>query len=164
MGWVVIASKRVFELIVLDQFTRPVLNTNSQTIEIWRISKDLKGFYSISTASFVVWIDFSAHSYLETLQDRRLGFPKRPYFWKFMEMATHGAPLKSGLSVSVWLRCVVLVLQAPADQYLGEPKPYHSTVRHVSPSSWIFKSKDVLESQDAALYVMRWFYHNFLSI
>ena len=45
-----------------------------------RISKDLKGFYSISTASFVVWIDFSAHNYLETLQDLRLGFPKRPYF------------------------------------------------------------------------------------
>ena len=45
-----------------------------------RISKDFEGFYSISTASFVVWIDFSAHSYLETLQDRRLGFPKRPYF------------------------------------------------------------------------------------
>ena len=50
---------------------------------IGRISKDpkdLKGFYSISTASFVVWIDFSAHNYLETFQDLRLGFPKRPYF------------------------------------------------------------------------------------
>ena len=47
-----------------------------------------------------------------------------------------------------------LVLQAPADQYLGEPKPYHSTVRHVPPSSRIFKCKDVLESQDAVLQML----------
>ena len=69
-----------------------------------RISKDLKGFYSISTASFVVWIDFSAHNYLETLQDLRLGFPKRPYFWKSNEVATRDEPLKDvvgGLLISV---------------------------------------------------------------
>ena len=42
------------------------------------ILKDPSQFYSISTASFFVWIDFSAHCYLETLQDLSLGFPKRP--------------------------------------------------------------------------------------
>ena len=59
-----------------------------------RISKDLRGFYSISTASFVVWIDFSAHNYLETFQDLRLGFLKRPYLQRSVKMATRGDPLK----------------------------------------------------------------------
>ena len=84
-----------------------------------RISKDLKGFYSISTASFVVWIDFSAHNYLETLQDLRLGFPKCPYFWKSNVVATRDEPLKDvvgGLLISVahfWgiLRVPVYIFQ-----------------------------------------------------
>ena len=45
-------------------------------------------------ASFVMWIDFSAHNYLETLQDLRLGFPKRPYFLKSVQMTKRGDPLK----------------------------------------------------------------------
>ena len=58
-----------------------LFTTICQTIEMEgfrRIWKDLRGFYSISTASFVMWIDFSAHNYLETFQDLRLGFPKTP--------------------------------------------------------------------------------------
>ena len=57
-------------------FSPKIITAICQTIEM----KDLKGFYSISTASFVVWIDFSAHNYLQTLQDLCLGFLKRPYF------------------------------------------------------------------------------------
>ena len=41
-----------------------------------------------------MWIDFSAHHYLETLQDLRLGFLKRPYFLKSVQMARLGDPLK----------------------------------------------------------------------
>ena len=70
------------QLIISNKFRVLLLRIHKQLkLEGFRrISKDFEGFYSISTASFVVWIDFSAHSYLETLQDRRLGFPKRPYF------------------------------------------------------------------------------------
>ena len=69
-----------YVLIFVDMVFIGFTTTICQTIEIGRISKDLKGFERISTASFVVWIDFSAHNYRQTLQDLRLGFPKRPYF------------------------------------------------------------------------------------
>ena len=43
---------------------------------------------------------FSAHYYLETFQGLCLGFPKSPYFWKFIHMATRDKPLKD--LVGVW--------------------------------------------------------------
>ena len=109
-----------------------------------RISKDFEGFYSISTASFVVWIDFSAHSYLETLQDRRLGFPKRPYFWKSNQMATRDEPLKD-------VDWKLVNTQKMGHRRWEGHRLHLSQVRHESPSHWIFKSKDVLKSHDADL-------------
>ena len=115
-----------------------------------RIWKDLRGFYSISTASFVMWIDFSAHNYLETFQDLRLGFLKRPYFWKSNKMATRDEPLKD----VDWK----LVNTQKMGHRRWEGHRLHllrhlSTARHESPPHWIFKSKGVLESQDADLEV-----------
>ena len=54
-----------------------------------------------------MWIDFSAHDYVKTLQDLSLGFLKRTYFIKSNEMATRDEPLKDvvgGLLISV-TRC-----------------------------------------------------------
>ena len=46
------------------------------------------------TAKFILKSEFSLCVYLETFQERRLGFPKRAYFLKFVEMMTRGEPLK----------------------------------------------------------------------
>ena len=62
-----------------------------------QIQNKIKGFspfYSISMVSFVVRIEFSAHYCLETFQDLRLGFSKRPYIRKSIEMTTRDEPLK----------------------------------------------------------------------
>ena len=48
---------------------------------------------------------FSAHNFLKTFQGLCLGFPKRPYIWKSIHMATRDEPLKDvvgGLLISVW--------------------------------------------------------------
>ena len=109
-----------------------------------RIWKDLRGFYSISTASFVMWIDFSAHNYLETFQDLRLGFLKRPYFWKSNKMATRDEPLKD-------VDWKLVNTQKMGHRRWEGHRLHPSTVRHESPPHWISKSKGVLESQDADL-------------
>jgi len=70
-------------------------------------SKDLKGFYSISTASFVVWIDFSSHYDLKTLQDLHLGVPKRPYFLKARKLGdavSRRGRLRSTSGLVLWLK------------------------------------------------------------
>ena len=92
----------------------------------------------------------SVHDYLETLQALRLGFPKLPYFWKSNEVVTREEPLKDvvgGLLISFSSRWPI---------FGGIFRVFSlclSTVRHESPHHWIFKSKGVLESQDAELEV-----------
>ena len=59
-------------------------------------------------------------------------------------MATRDEPLKDvvgGLLISLW----------PIFWVLTSSQSTLSTVRHESPSQWIFKNKGVLESQDAEL-------------
>ena len=55
---------------------------------------------STSMITFSTRTRSSAYTHLETFQDLRLGFPKRPYLLSFIKMATHGTLLKS-VSVSV---------------------------------------------------------------
>ena len=44
--------------------------------------------------TFFLQTEVSLCDHLETFQDLRLGFPKRPYFLKSVEMAKLGDPLK----------------------------------------------------------------------
>ena len=59
-------------------------------------------------------------------------------------MATRDEPLKDVVGG-------ILISGGPFFGYLRVSSLHLSTVRHESPSCWIFKSKDVLESQDADL-------------
>jgi hypothetical protein len=62
------------------------MSDNSKTREsrlFVRIGNEIRKstvFYSISTVSFVVRIEFSAHNCLEAFQGPCFGFPNRPYF------------------------------------------------------------------------------------
>ena len=66
------------------------------------------------------------------------------HFWKSNEVATRDEPLKDVVGG-------LLISGGPFFGYLRVSSLHLSTVRHESPSCWIFKSKDVLESQDADL-------------
>ena len=61
-------------------------------------------------------------------------------------MATRDEPLKDVVGG-------ILISGGPFFGYLRVSSLHLSTVRHESPPHWIFKSKDVLESQDADLEV-----------
>ena len=59
-------------------------------------------------------------------------------------MATRDEPLKDVIGG-------ILIAGGPFFGYLRVSSLHLSTVRHESPLHWIFKNKDVLESQDANL-------------
>ena len=61
--------------------------------------EDFANINGFSTAVFIVLMALSTHGHGMTFQERRLGFPKRPCFPKFMKMVAHGAPVTDGLDV-----------------------------------------------------------------
>ena len=54
----------------------------------------ISSHFSNSTVNYTQKVEFSAHFYLMTFEELRLGFPKRPCFLKFINMQTRGEPLK----------------------------------------------------------------------
>ena len=54
----------------------------------------ISSHFSNSTVNYTQKVEFSAHFYLMTFEELRLGFPKRPLFLKFIHMQTRGEPLK----------------------------------------------------------------------
>ena len=54
----------------------------------------ISSHFSNSTVNYTQKVEFSAHFYLKTFEELRLGFPKRPWFLKFIHMQTRGEPLK----------------------------------------------------------------------
>ena len=59
--------------------------------------EDFANINGFSTMGFIVLMTLSTHGHGMTFQERRLGFPKRPCFPKFMKMVAHGAPVTDGL-------------------------------------------------------------------
>ena len=51
-------------------------------------------FSSLSMVIFITWTNVSTCNHRETFQALRHGFPKRPWFLKFIHMQTRGEPLK----------------------------------------------------------------------
>ena len=54
----------------------------------------ISSHFSNSTVNYTQKVEFSAHFHLTTFEELRLGFPKRPWFLKFIHMQTRGEPLK----------------------------------------------------------------------
>ena len=121
--------------------------TNSQTIEIWRISKDFEGFRRILLHfnGIVRRVDRFFGTYLPWDTSRSASWlSKTPLLLKIQ---WGGDSWRTVERCSRWPSH----FGGPFFGYLRVSSLHLSTVRHESPSCWIFKSKNVLESQDADL-------------
>ena len=72
------------------------LITSSWTL--WGWTEEIPENNGRSSVIFIIWMKFSAQYHWMNFQERRLGFPKRAYFWKFIMMATLGEWSKDGLT------------------------------------------------------------------
>ena len=54
----------------------------------------ISSHFSFSTIDYTLKVEFSAHFYLMTFEELRLGVPKLSYFSKFIAMTTRGEPSK----------------------------------------------------------------------
>jgi hypothetical protein len=78
---------------------RPVAGIRPRRWATRRSTEDFANINGFSTMGFIVLMTLSTHGHGMTFQERRLGFPKRPCFPKFMKMVAHGAPVTDGLDV-----------------------------------------------------------------
>ena len=69
-----------------------------QSWTLWGWTEEIPENNGRSSVIFIIWVKFSAQYHWMNFQERRLGFPKRAYFWKFIMMATLGEWSKDGLT------------------------------------------------------------------
>ena len=69
-----------------------------QSWTLWGWTEEIPENNGRSSVIFIIWMNVSAQHHWMKFQERRLGFPKRAYFWKFIMMATLGEWSKDGLT------------------------------------------------------------------